>query len=344
MRGRGRRWARTIGPTVGLCLLLPFVPGAAAQETLLERWTLGYMSESWSPRWNTLTQAAWPSSGTSPRVRVSLDAELVSFRESLRRDRSTANLGVRVPLNGSVGLRAAATSGAWRTESGDRPLIETPRSQAAAVGADVDVPLPRLGRLRIEALGGWDLGPGGFARVETSSSYHEVTVSGWRAHARESRVQFDADSLRDLGASHVTTGGEVAAEVALPLAGATLRPSVVWRRETFEAPDEAAEGFLTVSPSGSHTWLTTELEVDVGVWRVGARYRSREAHFDSRIMRFDASAGRLPVALLDLWGWSAAVSHLSGNRRWAIEGGSDQLSGELSARVETWPFANFWES
>ncbi len=302
------------------------------------------MSESWSPRWDALTQATWPSSGTAPRVRVSFDAELVSFRESLRRDRSTVNLGVRVPLNGSVGLRAAATSGAWRTESGDRPLIETPRSQAAAVGADVDLSLPRLGRLRIEALGGWDLGPGGFARVETSSSYHVVTVAGWRAHARESRVQFDADSLRDLGASHVTTGGEVAAEVALPLAGATLRPSVRWRRETFKAPDEAAEGFLTVSPSGSHTWLTTELEVDVGVWRVGARYRSREAHFDSRIMRFDASAGRLPVALLDLWGWSAAVSHLSGNRRWAIEGGSDQLSGELSARVETWPFATFWES
>ena len=141
------------------------------------------MSESWSPRWDALTPAAWPNSGAVPSVRVSLDAELVSFRESLRRDQSTVNLGVRVPLNGSVGLRAAATSGAWRTEAGDRPLIETPRSQAVAAGADVDLALPRLGRLRIEALGGWDLGPGGFARVETSSSYHEVTVSGWRAHS-----------------------------------------------------------------------------------------------------------------------------------------------------------------
>ncbi len=153
MRGRGRRWARAVGPTLAFCFLLTLVPGAAAQETLLERWTLGYMSESWSPRWNTLTQAAWPSSGTSPRVRVSLDAELVSFRESLRRERSTVSLGVRAPLNGSVALRAAATSGAWLTEAGDRPLIETPRSQAAAVGADVDLSLPRLGRLRIEALG-----------------------------------------------------------------------------------------------------------------------------------------------------------------------------------------------
>jgi hypothetical protein len=86
------------------------------------------------------------------------------------------------------------------------------------------------------------------------------------------------------------------------------------------------------------------LTVDVGVWRVVARYRSREANFDSRIMRVDASAGRFPVALLDLWGWSAALSHRSGDRRWTIEGGSDELSGELSARVETWPFANFWES
>jgi len=275
---------------------------------------------------------------------VSFDAELVSFRESLRRDRSTVNLGVRVPLNGSVGLRAAATSGAWRTETGDRPLIETPRSQAAAAGADIDVSLSRLGRLRIEALGGWDLGPGGFVRVETSSSHHEVTVSGWRAHARESRLFFAADSLRDLGTSHVTTGGEVAAEVAVPLAGATLRPSVRWRREIFEAPGEPANGFLTASPSGSHTLLATEVEVDVGVWQVRARYRSREANFDSRIMRVDVSAGRIPVALLDLSGWSAAVSHLSGDRRWAIEGGSDQLSGELSARVETWPFASFWES
>ena len=302
------------------------------------------MSESWSPRWDALTQAAWPNSGTVPRICVSLDAELVSFRESLRREMSTVDLGVRVPLNGSVGLRAAATSGAWLTEADDRPLIETPRSQAAAVGADVDLSLPRLGRLRIEALGGWDLGPGGFGRVETSSSYHEVTVSGWRAHARESRVQFAADSLRDLGTSHVTTGGEVAAEVAVPLAGATLRPSVRWRRESFEAPSEAAKGFLTASPSGSHTLLATELAVDVGVWRVRARYRSREANFDSRIMRVDASAGRFPVALLDLWGWSAAVSHRSGDRRWTIEGGSDQLSGEVSARVETWPFATFWES
>jgi len=286
----------------------------------------------------------WPNSGTAPRVRVSIDAELLSFRESLRRDRSTVNLGVRVPLNGSVGLRAAATSGAWRTEAGDRPLIETPRSQAVAAGADVDLSLSRLGRLRIEALGGWDLGPGGFVRVETSSSYHEVTASGWRAHSRESRVSFAADSLRDLGTSHVTTGGEVAARVAVPLAGATLRPSVRWRREIFDASGEAAEGFLTASPSGSHTWLTTELAVDVGLWRVTAGYRSREVNFDSRIMRVDASAGRFPVALLDLWGWSAAVSHLSGNRRWAIQGGSDRLSGELSARVETWPFATFWET
>ncbi len=344
MRGLGRQWAQAIGPTVGLCFLLPLAPGAAAQETLLERWTLGYVSESWSPRWNALTPAAWPNSGAVPRVRVSLDAELVSFRESLRRKRSTVNLGVRVPLNGSVGLRAAVTSGAWLTEAGDRPLIETPRSQAAAAGADVDVAVPRLGRLRIEALGGWDLGPGGFAGVETSSSSHEVTVSGWRTHARESRVLFPADSLRDLGTRHVTTGGEVAAAVAVPLAGATLRPSARWRRELFEAPDEAAKGFLTASPGGSHTLLVTELEVDVGVWQAKARYRSREVDFDSRIMRIDASAGRLPVVLLDLWGWSAAASHRSGDRRWTIEGGSDQLSGELSARVETWPFASIWES
>ncbi len=344
MRELGRRWAQAVGPTVGLCLLLPFVPGAAAQETLLERWTLGYVSESWSPRWDALTPDARPNFGAVPRVRVSFDSELVSFRESLRRDQTTVNLGVRVPLNGSVGLRAAATSGAWRTEASDRPLIKTPRSQAVAAGADVDVSRPGLGRLRIEALGGWDLGPGGFARVETSSSYHKVTVGGWRAHARESRVQFAADSLRDLGTSHVTTGGEVAAEVALPLAGATLRPSVRWRREIFEAPGEAAKGFLTASPSGSHTLLATELAVDVGVWRVRARYRSREASFDASIMRVDASAGRFPVALLDLWGWSAAVSRLSGDRRWTIEGGSVQLSGELSARVETWPFATLWES
>ena len=344
VRGLGRRWAQVVGPTVGLCSLLPLGPGAAAQETLLERWTLGYQSESWSPRWDALTPAAWPNSGAVPRVRVSLNAERVSFRESLRRDQSTVSLAVRVPLNGSVGLRAAATSGAWLTEAGDRPLIETPRSQAAAAGADVDLSLPRLGRLRIEALGGWDLGPGGLARVATSSPYHEVTVSGWRAHARESRVQFAADSLRDLGTSQVTTGGEVAAEVAVLLAGATLRPSVRWRREHFAAPGEAAKGFLTASPSGSHTLLATELEIDVGVWRVRARYRSREAHFDSRIMRLDVSAGRIPVAILDLSGWSAAVSYLSGDRRWAIEGGSDQLSGELSARVETWPFATFWES
>ena len=270
MRGPGRRWARAVGLTVGLCLL-PFVPEAAAQETLLERWTLGYVSESWSPRWDALTPVAWPNSGTAPRVRVSLDAELVSFRESLRRDQSTVNIGVRVPLNSSVGLRAAATSGAWRTEAGDRPFIETPRSQAVAAGADVDVSLSRLGRLRIEALGGWDHGPGGFARIETYSSYHEVTVSGWRAHARESRVLLAVDSLRDLGTSHVTTGGEVALEVAVPFAGATLSPSVRWRREVFEAPGEAAQGFLTASPSGSHTLLATELEVDSGDWRVRAR-------------------------------------------------------------------------
>lgn len=186
--------------------------------------------------------------------------------------------------------------------------------------------------------------PVGLAVSRRPLLYHEVTVSGWRTHARESRVLLPADSLRDLGTSHVTTGGEVAAEVALPLAGATLRPSARWRRELFDAPGEAAAGFLTASPSGSHTVLATELEVDVGVWRVAARYRSREANFDSRIMRFDASAGRLPVARLDLWGWSAAVSHRSGVRRWGIEGGSDQLVGELSARVETWPFAGFWGS
>lgn len=342
-RRLGRRWAQVAGLTACL-LFLPFVPGAAAQETLLERWTLGYLSESWSPRWDALTPAGWPDSGAVPRVRVSVGAELVSFRESLRRDQSTVSFGVRVPLNSSVGLRASATSGAWLTEAGGRPVMETPRSQAAAAGADLDISLPALGRLRIEALGGWDLGPGGFARVETSSSYHEVTVSGWRTHARESRLLFPADSLRDLGMSHVTTGGEVVGAIAVPLAGATLRPSVRWRRETFQAPGEAAKGFLTTSPSGSHTLLATELEADVGVWQVKARYRSRGVSFDSRIMRLDASAGQLPVALLDLWGWSAAVSHPSGDRRWTIEGGSDQFSGELSARVETWPFASFWES
>ena len=330
--------------TVDLCLLLPFVPGAVAQETLLERWTVGHLSESWSPRWDVLTRAGWPSSGAVPRFRASVDAEVVSFRESLQRDQSGVKLGFRVPLNGSVGLRASAASSAWLTETSGRRLLETPRSQAAAAGADVDVSLSRLGRLRIEALGGWDLGPGGFGRVETSSSRHEVTVSGWRTHARESRVLLPPDSLRELGTTHVTTGGEVVAEVTVPLARATLRPAARWMRERLGEAGEAADGFLTVSPSGSHTLLATELRVDAGVWRVGARYRSREASFDSRIMRVDASAGMLPVALLDLWGWSAAVSRRSGARRWAIEGGSDHLVGEVSARVETWPFAGIWGS
>jgi hypothetical protein len=120
----GGWWARAIGLTVRLLVLLPFAPGAAAQETLLERWTLGYLSESWCPRWDAPTPAIRSNSGAAPVIHVSVASELVSFRESLHRNQSTVDLGVRVPLTGSVGLRATATSGAWLTETSGRPLME----------------------------------------------------------------------------------------------------------------------------------------------------------------------------------------------------------------------------
>ena len=343
MTRSGGRWAPTGGLAACLCLL-PLASEATAQETLLERWTVGYVSQSWSPRWDALSAVASSESGAMPRFRVSFDAELLSFREALHRDQSSVSLGVRVPLNRFVGLRVSATSDAWHTQAGSRSLIETPRSQAAAVGADVDVTRPGLGRLRIEAFGGWDLGLGGLGRVGTSSGAHDVTVAAWRNHARESRVLLPADSLRDLGTSHVTTGGELKARVAISVAAVTLHPSLRWKREKFRATDGAPTGFLTASLGGSQTDFATELAVDAGAWRVGARYHATRIDLDSRIMRRDASAGTLPVVILDLWGWSAEASHDSGSRRWSLAGGSDRLFGELSARVETWPFVGVIEA
>ena len=76
----------------------------------------------------------------------------------------------------------------------------------------------------------------------------------------------------------------------------------------------------------------------------GAEYRDRRLDLEGLIRRETSSAGRLNQAELELVGWTARVGRSSRDHRWVLSGGEDDVSGRLSARVETWPFASIWET
>jgi len=326
---------------------------AAAQEALLERWTLGHLAETWSPRWgmpDDRARLALPVGAARgllsrpPLVWVSAEVEVLSLRETLYRDRSDARMGVRLPVGNSVGLQLSAATGRWETETADQPVLSTPRSEAVSLGLDVVFDVGPLGSLLVEALAGWDNGAGGRGRLVSGSRYHSFILEGWRTTSRQSAVTFPADSLRDLGVGHDVRGGEMRIELSVPVSRVTLRPSAVWRRELIDEATDVTEGFLTTTPEGGHTILDFGLGVEWGAWTAGAGYRERTSRMQGTFMRGTGQAGFVSQAKYDFWSWRAQIGRRIGDRQWVLEGGSEDLGGVLATRVETWPFVSFWES
>lgn len=331
---------------VGLTLVAVTIVGseASGQASSLERWTLGSLAESWSPRWSTTGGTALLGTGAVPELRVAVTEERIALARSFSRAHGQVEMGLRVPIDRVGGVRMSGMVSSWRTDASERPFLATERSAALSLGADVRTSSRSLGRWGFEVLGGWDGGLGGLLRAASGSAHHRVVFTGWRTHARESIVFFPVDSLRDMGAGERVTGSEADVAFSARGLGLDVRSSTVWRRERLDSTSDPPAGFLTVEPGGWHTQLETMLEAGTSRWAAHATYRARSASVESRILRAGIPAGRLPLARMELWGWRAGFRVGGAERAWSFEGGSDQLAGALSARVETWPFVSLWES
>jgi hypothetical protein len=236
------------------------------------------------------------------------------------------------------------TSGSWRTDAGGRTLIETPRSQAAAIGIDIGLDAPWVGETEIEARVGWDQAPGGGLRILNVGTHSTVMIAGWHTQARGSRVHFPADSLRALGSEHRVWGGDLAVAARLQVGAVALSPTLSWRRELFEPAEGDVGAFLSTSPDGSGTAVRAAITVAGGAWGGELAYRGRNLDIRSPILRADASAGQLPLAALELGAWSLGAWHRRGTRVWDVSLSAADVDGTLSTRVETWPFASLWQS
>jgi hypothetical protein len=318
---------------------------AAAQEALLERWTVDVVSNGWSPRWSPSRELAKTRTTPKPRVALSLGAQALRLRSELDGSESSMRLDLWHPLSRSFGLRVAAASDAWRTRRGGRTLLDIPRSHSAATGLEVRQSLDRLGDLELYALAGWDGGAGGEGGLVLSGDRHALRVTGWRASARESVVFFPADSLREVGLSQLVSGARLEARVAVPVGGLVLHTSGIWEDEFMGEGSRAVdEAFLIASPGGDSRTRGLKFGAGLGFWTLEGGYRSREIDLESPLYRSGSAAGRLFYGTLDLRQWTAGVSRRFPGSRWSVAAGREHVTGELSTRVETWPFLSIWET
>lgn len=314
------------------------------QETPLERWTIGYVADSWAPRWAAFSGADTSRAVDRSRLRFVTTAEILSLRSALHQEESTTVLSARAPLTRSLGLQVSAASDSWRTDTDGRPLMETPRSEAFALGLDIGAEPPWGGYTQVEVRGGWDQAPGGHLRILNLGTRSTVALTGWYTQARESRVHFPADSLRTLGSEHRVWGADLDVTLRFHVEEVAVSPAFSWRREVFEPGDGEVDAFLSASPDGSSTGARGSIAVATDAWGGDVAYRYRDLDAPSRILRGDASAGQLPVASLELRGWSAGAWHRRRGRVWSLSVASAILTGGLSTRVETWPFVSIWQA
>ena len=316
----------------------------AGQESRLEEWTVGTLARGWAPRWRTAGAPPLEDDDHPHRLRISLGSQHLSLGRVFSLARSEVSLGIRTPLGDRVGLVASSVASSWETKESDRSLLSTERSIAGAIGVDFRLAPDALGRWGGEVLAAWDAGPGWLARLTGASDHHGLELAAWRTTARESVLQFPADSLRDLGAGHRAIGTAATLTLSARTNGLELATETTARREVFDPTPDPPSGFLTVRPDGSHALVRSTVTLAAHHWAIETAYRARSVSMESRIERRGVSAGRLPVAILRLRGWHGNLAMGRPADRWILVGGHDRLTGRLSARLETWPFISLWRS
>lgn len=266
------------------------------------------------------------------------------MRSALSQRASRIDLSLRQPLTPSVALIAAGSSGSRRSEGADGAFLRTPRSEAGGLGLEVRGPWIRGGELRASAMAGWDGAPGGRARFAAGGRRYVLSASAWSTRARPLRMLLSADSLQEIGASHEARGARLGAEVTVPAGPLSIRPAVAWGTESLRPGEGTSPTFLAASPNGSTTSWEVRVGAAVGPYAVEVGHRVRELDLGAPITRSGQGAGRVAFARSRFTAWKGGASLRSDGRRWAVSLESQRLQGELSARVETWPFVGLWET
>lgn len=320
------------------------VPGRrTSRRSLLEETTVGYLLDGWAPRWSHFRpDLAAPD--RDARVRVETSAAVLSLGPSLEQRSWGTAVSIRQPVADRFGLWATAATDSRLTLRDGRTLIETPGSEAVAVGAEVRGVLPLVGSVRALALGGHDGGPGGMVRVAARGARHAIGLDAWSTHARRTRLLLPADTLRDIAETHRARGVGASASVDLATAGWALRPRAGWSRERLSGEPADGRGFLGASPTGSSTAATVSVSAARDAHGFELGYRVREVELESGITRAGASAGRVSTLRTSFVGWEVAGWRVAGGRRWRLSVDAERVRGALSARIETWPFLGLWES
>jgi hypothetical protein len=295
------------------------------------------------PRWTLPTFDELPARN-GPRLRVQASIERLAFRPHLSQYESSVEATVAHRLAGGVGLWLSSSSGSTRTLRWDRPIIESPRSESAAVGIEVTAQVAGLGTLHALVMPGWDRGAGGLAKVSARGDHHVFSVSGWRTHSRHSQVYLPTDSSREVGAGELARGGRVDLGGSLTYGRAEIRTGVAWRRERLRADTPPTGAYLATSPEGWSAGVEWTLTADVSRFGLDLAYGDASVDLASTIRRSGQPAGRLSYARLTLDHWRAGIRLHAERYLWSATLSGEHVVGGLSARVETWPFAGFWES
>jgi hypothetical protein len=123
-----------------------------------------------------------------------------------------------------------------------------------------------------------------------------------------------------------------------------VQPFASWHSENLRGAQPACDAFLTAAPEGFFSTTTFGISTGIGSKSVELRYRARTGEVESSISRSAQSAGRLSYADFSFSAWSAEVRSRQEERQWRVALRRESLAGNLSARLETWPFASLWET
>ena len=317
---------------------------AAAQGSLLDVWTTMYLGYGSRPEW--IEDAAWtPSADGRASASFGTSLELLSLPGSrtLTLERSSLRVGRRFGASGHAVRGGLTRVGRSLTTDGADALLGTLFEPVPDVGLLLRWCAGVLGTITTRATGAWWNGPMGSVGVEGENAVYSFRAERWVARTPALELALPTDSVTPAAVGSDDDGWTV--EVGLARPSGRVRPSLRarWERSAIVRSPVDRDAFLTFSPEGSLESLLVSVSLRAGATDVTLRRSQQDTELAGVFERLEARAGELFFGRSDFSQWALELRRDTDHARWSWSLGVDEMSAEMSARLETWTFVALWE-
>ena len=303
---------------------------------------LGYGSR---PEW--IEDAAWtPSADGRASASFGTSLELLSLPGSrtLTLERSSLRVGRRFGASGHAVRGGLTRVGRSLTTDGADALLGTLFEPVPDVGLSLRWCAGVLGTITTRATGAWWNGPMGSVGVEGENAVYSFRAERWVARTPALELALPTDSVTPAAVGSDDDGWTV--EVGLARPSGRVRPSLRarWERSAIVRSPRGSRRVLDVLARGIAGVAPGQRLPTCG--RDGRNAPAKPAGHRARgvFERLEGESGGAllsvaPTSRSGLWSCDEIRTTHAGS--WSL--GVDEMSAEMSARLETWTFVALWE-